>query len=86
MSEVQLLKKLILDGIELTYGKLSLCDLTHYSRFRGTRRWQIFCNDKRATDFESRQKEQGFYKVYHDLDDALQKFFEIKLKISNRVR
>lgn len=76
MSEFQLLKKLVLDGMELTYGKLTLCDLSHYSKYRGDRKWQIYCNDKR----------NPCYLVFKDVAEAIYKFLELKIKISAKVR
>jgi hypothetical protein len=76
MRDFQLLKSMVLDGIELTYGKMTLCNLEHYGRFKGLKKWQIFCDDRK----------NPYYYVYKDLDDALMKFFELKMKIGTRVR
>lgn len=89
MSEFQLLKKLILDGIELTYGKLTLCDLQNYGRFRGPKRWQIYCDDKRIFEEKERTKnkeEKGCYLIYLSLDEALSKFLQLKCKINSKIR
>lgn len=83
MNEFNVLKQLVSDGVELTYGKLTLCDLSHYQIFRGDKKWQIFCSDKKIKEDG---KNEGFYQVYNDLNKALMKFLELKMKISNRVR
>ena len=85
MSEFNILKQLVSDGVELTYGKMTLCDLSHYQTFRGDKKWQIYCSDKRIKEGED-NKNEGFYKVYDDLSKAIMKFLELKMKISNRVR
>jgi competence protein ComGF len=87
MTDFQVLKSLVVDGVELTYGKMTLCDLSHYQQFRGRRKWQLFCDDKRIryTDLKGKTK-YGWYFVYQELDEALSKFLELKQKISNRVR
>jgi hypothetical protein len=87
MNEFQILKKLVIDGVELTYGKMTLCDLSHYQNFRGTRKWQLYCDDKRITYIDRNGKaKNGWYYVYQDVNEAILKFLELKQKISSRIR
>jgi len=83
--EFQVIRDLLLDGVELTYGKLTLCDLTKYSAFRGTRRYQVFCDDNKIRDEKGRT---GYYKVFQtqDIDKAVSKFLEIKQQLNSRIR
>ena len=81
MNEFSVLKKLVADGVELQFGKLTLCDLSHYMRFRGHRRWQIYYES-----YDRRGEFKGFYFVYKELDQALTKFLELKAKANNKVR
>lgn len=79
--DFKLLRKTFLKGIDLTYGKLSLCDLKHYTHvklFKGGRRYQIYCDDPRVS----------WFKVYYEteLNDAVKKFIEIMKKIKPEVR
>jgi hypothetical protein len=76
MNEFQILKKLVAEGVELTFGKMSLCDLSHYQNFRGNRKWQVYCADRR----------EEFYFVYKDLTEAIVKFLELKKRIGTKVR
>ena len=82
MNEFNVLKQLVSDGVELTYGKMTLCDLSKYQIFRSDRKWQLYCTDKKIKEGSG----EGFYEVYRDLDKALMKFLELKMKISNRIR
>lgn len=81
------LKQMILNGIDLQYGKLTLCDLSHYrcGHYRpGRYKYQIYCDDQRVRD----GKTNGCYRLYYEnrLDDAIKKFLEIKEKIKAEVR
>jgi hypothetical protein len=90
MEEFYVMKKLLLDGVEFQYGKLTLCDLTKYSSFRGTRRFQVHCEDQRITEVDQKtgKTRQGFYYVYQvaELDKAVSKFLELKNRIDSRIR
>ena len=85
MQEFYVLKQLVTDGVELTYGKMTLCDLSHYQMFRGNRKWQVYCTDRRIREGTD-NKGDGFYQVYDDVNKAILKFLELKVKISNRIR
>lgn len=76
MQDFITLKKLVNDGVELTYGKMTLCDLSKYQLFRNKAKWQLYCSDNR----------ESHYHVYESLDEALIKFLELKKKISNKIR
>jgi hypothetical protein len=76
MNRFQVIRALLLDDVEVQFGKLSLCDLHHYCGFRGTRRWQVFCDDAKIPH----------YKIYQSLDDAVIAFLELKKKLGSRVR
>lgn len=74
--EFKILFSLVLDGIELTYGKLSLCNLEHYCKFRCSRKWQVHSEDRRYL----------YSEIYNELTPALNKFLEIKKKIGSKIR
>lgn len=64
----------LMQGIDLSCGKLSLCDLAkrRYSHVKTDRRWQVHCDDVRYP----------WSKIYDDVSAAINKFMEVKLHIS----
>jgi len=60
-------------GVNLDYGKLSVCDLIHFrhSQLRDGRRYQVHCEDSKAP----------WSKIYDDLSPAIEKFLELKRRI-----
>lgn len=76
MNTMDVIRSMLSEGVEFTYGKLTLCDLTKYQNYRGKRRWQIFCDDKNLK----------FFQLYVDIDQAIEKFLELKTKIRARIR
>ena len=72
-QEHQLFKLCISEGVDLSYGKLSLCDLRNYwyAHVRRDRRYQVHSEDNKL-------KWSG---IYDDLDAAINKFIHIKHRI-----
>lgn len=64
-------------GVNLEYGKLSLCDLRNFrhSFLRDDRKYQVHCDDPRCT----------FTGIYESLEPAVRKFLELK-NITRRMR
>lgn len=56
-------------GIDVNYGKLSLCNLAHYSMTRNMldRKYQVDCDTAKIR----------FSKIYHRYEDAIDKFIGI---------
>jgi hypothetical protein len=73
-EEHSLYNLVLLQGIDLGFGKLSLCDLARrrHSQIKTDRRWQVHCDDARYP----------WSKVYDDIGPAITKFMEIKSHIS----
>ena len=65
-------------GLDLHYGKLSLCDLENHkhSNIYKNRRWQVHCDDSRMP----------FSKVFFDKTEAIEKFMEIKPQVVPRTK
>jgi hypothetical protein len=63
----------IQQGVNLEYGKLSLCDLRNFrhSQIRHDRRYQVHCDDVKW----------AHSMIYTDILPAVNKFIEIKSKI-----
>ena len=61
------------EGVNLEYGKLSLCDLRNFrhSQIRHDRRYQLHCDDPNW----------GLSMIYTDILPAVSKFIELKSKI-----
>jgi hypothetical protein len=61
------------EGVNLEYGKLSLCDLRNFrhSHVRYDRRYQLHCEDPIY----------GCSMLYDDLGPAVNKFVELKSKV-----
>jgi hypothetical protein len=61
------------EGVNLEYGKLSLCDLRNFrhSQIRNDRRYQVHCDD--ATWAHSM--------IYDNVASAVSKFIELKSKV-----
>jgi hypothetical protein len=65
-------------GLEVSYGKLSICDLSYHrhSHITKNRRWQVHCDDNR----------NPFSGLFDDKLDAIEKFMEIKPSVKPRTR
>ena len=63
----------IQQGVNLEYGKLSLCDLRNFrhSQIRYDRRYQLHCEDPTW----------GCSMIYTDIAPAVNKFIELKAKV-----
>lgn len=78
MSEIKeqhsVIKACINLGIDLQYGKVSLCDLRNYrySNVKDQRRYQVHSDDYKNI----------FSKIYDDLDDAVYRFIDLKSKVT----
>jgi hypothetical protein len=61
------------EGVNLEYGKLSLCDLRNFrhSQIRQDRRYQLHCEDPTY----------GCSMIYTDILPAVSKFIELKKKV-----
>ena len=72
-QEINLYCWCIHEGVNLDYGKLSLCDLSNfrYSHLKDDRRYQVHCEDTGYV----------WSAIYDDLNAAVNKFVEIKNKI-----
>lgn len=68
MTEKELYKKCILDGIDLDYNKLSLCTL-YNARFKP----RLFKYQVHSDNFHLK-----FSEMFISLEDALDKFIELK--------
>ena len=64
------------EGVNLEYGKLSLCDLRnfYFSDIYDDRRYQLHCEDPKFP----------ISKLYDDMGSAVEKFLEIKGKIKGK--
>lgn len=64
----------LLQGVDLTFGKLTICDLAkrRYSHVKTNRRWQVHCDDTRYP----------WSKIYEEVGPAINKFMEIKSHVS----
>jgi len=76
-QEISLYAWCIHEGINIEYGKLSLCDLRnfHYSEVKNNRRYQVHSDDR----------VYPWSMIYEDLEPAIVKFMELKRKVK-RVR
>jgi hypothetical protein len=72
-QETQLYKFCLEEGLSLSYGKASLCDLKNFyhSNVWRDRRYQVHCEDSRLP----------FSKIYDELMPAVNKFTELKHKV-----
>lgn len=72
------LKTVFQEGIDLNYGKLSLCDITHYNLKERKFKYQVHSDDSRFK----------FSRMYRstELDAAIRKFMEIKDKVRQQAR
>ena len=72
-QEKKLYEMCIEEGVNLEYGKLSLCDLRNfrYSTIYRDRRYQVHCTDNKYP----------WSKIYDELSPALEKFIELKMKV-----
>lgn len=61
------------EGVNIEYGKLSLCDLRNFrhSSLYNNRRYQVHCEDSKYP----------WSVVYDDIDSAIEKFLELKNKV-----
>lgn len=63
--------------VELTYGRMTLCDLRHYNtRVFHNKPYQLYCDDQNIKHFE----------CYESKERAVSKFLELKGKIKSKVR
>lgn len=69
-QKVEVIKYMINEGIDLQYGKLSLCDLKNYryGNIRQDRRYQVHSDDRKYP----------WSKIYDELQPAAIKFLELK--------
>lgn len=60
-------------GVNLQYGKLSLCDLRNfqYSNVRNDRKYQVHCDDPK----------NQWSMIYDEVSPAISKFMELKMKV-----
>ena len=72
-QEIALYRLCINEGVNIEYGKLSLCDLRNfrYSHVRTNRRYQVHCEDY----------QYGFSGIYDNLESAIMKFIDLKGKV-----
>ena len=72
-ERVELIKWAVMEGIDLQYGKLSLCDLRNYrySNIRDDRKYQVHSEDRRYP----------WSGIYDDLDPAARKFLELRRRV-----
>ena len=72
-EQVSLFEYCIEQGIDLQYGKLSLCDLRNYryGNVRSNRKFQLHSEDRRYP----------FSAIYDELKPACHKFLELKKKV-----
>ena len=73
-EEMSLYRLCLLQGVELSLGKMTLCNLENHrhSFIKHDRKWQLHCEDKKCP----------WYFIYNDLEDAVKKFMELKLIIT----
>ena len=77
MDEYQAYLLCLETDVELTYGRMTLCDLRHYNtRIFHKRPFQIYCDDQNVKCFE----------LYENKEKAVSKFLELKAKIKSKVR
>lgn len=72
-QEIALYRLCINEGVNLEYGKLSLCDLRNFrhSHIRNDRRYQVHCEDY----------QNEFSAIYDELRPAVIKFIELKQRV-----
>ena len=72
-QEINLYSWCLHEGVDLEYGKLSLCDLRnfHYSDVKNNRKYQVCYEDGK----------NSFTMIYEDVDKAVEKFIELKKRI-----
>lgn len=61
------IKEIILNKGTVNYGKLTICDIRLWSNYKGNRYYQVYCETK-----------DRFADNYVDLDEAIDKFLELK--------
>ena len=63
----------IQEGVNIEYGKLSLCDLRNfnYSQVKNDRKYQVHCEDNNCP----------WSMIYDTLSPAVNKFIELKVKV-----
>tara|TARA_Y100000296_G_C5109438_1_gene224348 strand:+ start:506 stop:733 length:228 start_codon:yes stop_codon:yes gene_type:complete len=73
MSKTDIYKKVIIDGSAVECNRLSLCCINDYLKFTSNRdiKYQVDCDDYRFK----------FSKLYGDINDAVEKYVEIKGKL-----
>lgn len=70
MSEFDSIKLLVEQKMSVNYGKISICDLSFSSGYKGKRKYQVYNEDSR----------NKFAENYFELSDAVDKFLELKAK------
>ena len=73
MSKTDIYKKVIIDGSAVECNRLSLCCINDYLKFASNKdiKYQVDCDDYRFK----------FSKLYNDVNDAVEKYIEIKGKL-----
>lgn len=74
MNEFDLYKQCIVEGVDLQYGKLSLCDLQNY-------KWNELRDLKKRYQVHSDDPKCLWSAVYDNVDAAVTKFCEIKKRV-----
>jgi hypothetical protein len=74
MNEFNNIKQCVLGDMSVNYGKLSICDLSNSSGYKGKRKYQVYLETKNR-----------FAENYLSLDDAVNKFLELKETIKPNV-
>ena len=74
MSEFDIIKYCVLSDMSVNYGKLSISNIRLSSGYKGNRCYQVY--------YEAKDR---FAENYISLDDAVNKFLELKLKVKKYV-
>lgn len=72
-QKIRLYSWCVEEGVNLQYGKLSLCDLRNfnYSQLKTDRKYQVHCDDYTYS----------WSMIYDNLNSAVHKFLELKDKV-----
>jgi len=74
MREFDIIKYCVEHDMSVNYGKLSICDLSLSSGYKGNRKYQVYMETK-----------QRFAENYTNLGDAVTKFIELKQQMRPNV-
>lgn len=82
-AEVVFVKELIARGYDISYGKLTICDLSRsYKGYQEERpRYQVFCNDFNIMKKNKDGDYEEFNQIYFSLGKAADKFVALKHKL-----